>query len=90
MISPTLRKNLNSSTGTTRYFSSTFKIPRRDMADYFITADELMRTLKVTSKTTFWRMRKRGDVPEPSIKKPLRWRSSDIESYYQERSSEAK
>jgi predicted DNA-binding transcriptional regulator AlpA len=85
MISPTLRKNLNSSTGTTRYFSSTFKIPRRDMTDYFITADELMRTLKVTSKTTFWRMRKRGDVPEPSIKKPLRWRSSDIESYYQER-----
>jgi predicted DNA-binding transcriptional regulator AlpA len=60
------------------------------MTDYFITADELMRTLKVTSKTTFWRMRKRGDVPEPSIKKPLRWRSSDIESYYQERSNEAK
>ena len=60
------------------------------MTDYFITADELMRTLKITSKITFWRMRKRGDVPEPSIKKPLRWRSSDIDSYYQERSSEAK
>jgi len=49
-----------------------------------------MKTLKVTSKTTFWRMRKRGDVPKPSIKKPLRWRSSEIERYYKDRLNEAK
>jgi len=60
------------------------------MTDNFITADELMVTLKVTSKTTFWRMRKRGDIPKPSIKKPLRWRSSEVDRYYQDRSNEAK
>lgn len=60
------------------------------MTDNFITADELMKTLKVTSKTTFWRMRKRGDVPKPSIKKPLRWRSSEVDRYYQDRLNETK
>ena len=60
------------------------------MTDYFITADELMKTLKVSSKTTFWRMRKRGDVPKPSIKKPLRWRSSEVDRYYKDRLNETK
>ena len=55
------------------------------MTDYFFTAAELMQTLKVKSKTTFWRMRKRGDIPEPTIKNPLRWRKSEIDHYYQER-----
>jgi len=55
------------------------------MTDYFITAHELMETLKVKSKTTFWRMRKRGDVPKPTIKNPLRWKLSEIENYYQDR-----
>jgi len=60
------------------------------MTDYFITADELMKTLKVSSKTTFWRMRKRGDAPKSSIKKPLRWRSSEVDRYYKDRSNEIK
>ena len=55
------------------------------MADYFITANELMETLKVKSTTTFWRMRKRGDVPKPSIRNPLRWRKSEIDNFYQNR-----
>lgn len=60
------------------------------MTDYFLTANELMETLKVNSTTTFWRMRKRGDVPEPSITKPLRWKKSEIDAYYQNRSNEEK
>ncbi|MBE0434748.1 MAG: helix-turn-helix domain-containing protein [Methylomicrobium sp.] len=60
------------------------------MTDSFLTAAELMQTLKVNSKTTFWRMRKRGDVPEPTIKSPLRWRKSEFESYYQERQKATK
>ena len=55
------------------------------MTDYFITTRELMETLKVKSKTTFWRMRKRGDVPQPAIRNPLRWRKSEIETFYQNR-----
>ena len=60
------------------------------MTDYFITADELMKTLKVTSKTTFCRMRKCGDVPKSSIKKPLRWRSSEVGHYFKDRLNEIK
>ena len=60
------------------------------MTDYFFTANELMETLKVKSKTTFWRMRKRGDVPEPTIKHPLRWRKSEIDVYYQDKLKETK
>jgi predicted DNA-binding transcriptional regulator AlpA len=63
---------------------------RTVMTDYFLTANELMETLKVKSTTTFWRMRKRGDVPEPAIKNPLRWKKSQVESYYQGRLKDTK
>lgn len=51
----------------------------------FLTATELMQTLKVNSKTTFWRTREHCDIPEPTIKNPLRWRKSEIDQYYEER-----
>jgi predicted DNA-binding transcriptional regulator AlpA len=32
------------------------------------TIDDVMKLLEITSRSTFWRKRKAGDIPEPDLK----------------------
>ena len=47
----------------------------------FLTANDLMQLLGVGS-TTFWKMRRKGQVPKPVTDRPARWLRSHVEEFY--------
>lgn len=60
------------------------------MTDRFIPPHEVQQITGGLSLATLWRMRRRGEFPEPVSVSPGRkaWRESDIERWMQSRSTD--
>ncbi len=54
--------------------------------DQCLSIDDIIKKLGI-SRMTFYRIRKRNDFVKPVMTSPLRWRSKDIDNFFDEKVS---
>ncbi len=53
----------------------------------FLRIEDMLVKMGGITRKQFWRLRKKGAVPEPVIESPATWRLKDIDAFYDSKAS---